>query len=235
MTRVFISYRRDDSAAYAGRLYDRLTAHFGQGQVFMDIDQIEPGEDFVDAIERTVSACQSAVVLIGKGWLSAADSEGARRIDDPDDFVRLEVATALTRKIKVFPVLVGGAAMPKTPQLPEPLQMLARRNAIEISDTRFHADVNRLIEAIAKSLGTATAAAERSGQVEPTPETVNITSGAPPAREPVPTPQREIPPPPVRAPLEPTGEAARPAAPDLQSTKPGANRKLVVAGMRPQS
>jgi TRAP-type mannitol/chloroaromatic compound transport system substrate-binding protein len=233
MTRVFISYRRDDSAAYAGRLYDRLTAHFGQGQVFMDIDQIEPGEDFVDAIERTVSACESAVVLIGKGWLSAADSDGARRIDDPDDFVRLEVAAALTRKIKVFPVLVGGAAMPKTPQLPEPLQMLARRNAIEISDTRFHADVNRLIEAVAKSLGAAPGATQ-SGSVEPTPETVNITGGAiPRASAPEPSPPREIPQPPVRAPepLEPTIEVARPAAPDLQSTRSAARRSLVFAGI----
>ncbi len=148
---IFISYRRDDSAPYAGRLYDRMTARFGKGQVFMDIDQIEPGEDFVEVINRKVSACETAVVLIGKAWLSATDGEGRRRLDDPEDFVRLEVAAALERKVRVVPVLVGGAAMPRMQQLPEPLALLSRRNAIEISDSRFHSDVDRLIEALERS------------------------------------------------------------------------------------
>ncbi|MGZ5276121.1 MAG: toll/interleukin-1 receptor domain-containing protein, partial [Caldimonas sp.] len=138
MSFIFISYRRDDSAPYAGRLYDRLTAHFGKGQVFMDIDQIGPGEDFVEVIDRKVGACGIAVVLIGKTWLSASDAEGKRRLDDPEDFVRLEVATALERNIRVLPVLVGGAKMPRMQQLPESLAVLSRRNAFEISDSRFH-------------------------------------------------------------------------------------------------
>ncbi len=234
MTRVFISYRRDDSAAYAGRLYDRLTAHFGEGQVFMDIDQIEPGEDFVEAIQRTVSACETAVILIGKGWLNAADSEGKRRLDDPDDFVRLEVAAALERRIKVLPVLVGGASMPKSPQLPEPLAPLARRNAIEVSDTRFHTDVNRLVEAIEKTLAAvpaATPAPQRSAPTEPTPETVNVSASAPSAQAPAPPPRREIPSPiPEPRALEPTVAAAPAASGDRDGSASAPKRKLVAAG-----
>jgi len=235
MTRVFISYRRDDSAAYAGRLYDRLTAHFGEGQVFMDIDQIEPGEDFVEAIERTVSACETAVVLIGKGWLNAADAEGGRRLDDPDDFVRLEVAAALERRIKVVPVLVGGAAMPKSTQLPEPLAPLARRNAIEVSDTRFHADVNRLVEAIEKTLAAAPAAPPvppRSAPTEPTPETVNVSARVPEARAPSPPAPREIESPsPAPRPIEPTVAATPAASRDRDGNTSGPKPKLIVAGV----
>ncbi|MEO6410175.1 MAG: toll/interleukin-1 receptor domain-containing protein [Burkholderiaceae bacterium] len=150
MSSIFISYRRDDSAPYAGRLYDRLSAHFGAGEVFMDIDQIEPGEDFVEVIERKVGGCETAVVLIGPRWLGIADEQGARRLDDAADFVRLEVAAALQRGVRVVPVLVGGANMPRAEQLPAPLAVLARRNAVELSDSRFHRDVDRLIAALAK-------------------------------------------------------------------------------------
>lgn len=150
MSSIFISYRRDDSAPYAGRLYDRLTAHFGAGEVFMDIDQIEPGEDFVEVIERKVGGCETAVVLIGERWLAAADADGARRLDDPADFVRLEVAAALQRGACVVPVLVGGAVMPRPTELPEALAALSRRNAVELSDSRFHRDVDRLIAALSR-------------------------------------------------------------------------------------
>jgi hypothetical protein len=148
MAAVFLSYRREDSAAYAGRLYDRLVAHFGDSQVFMDIDQIGLGEDFVEVINQKVSVAQTVIVLIGRQWLTVQDEQGKRRLDDAEDFVRLEVGAALERRVRVIPVLVGGAAMPKMQQLPEPLAMLSRRNAIEISDTRFHHDVGRLIEAL---------------------------------------------------------------------------------------
>ena len=166
MSRIFLSYRREDASAYAGRVYDRLVAHFGAGQVFMDIDQIEPGEDFVQVIDRKVGACETAVVLIGKGWLSASDGEG-RRLDNPEDFVRLEVAAALQRNVRVVPVLVGGAAMPRMQQLPEPLALLSRRNALEISDTRFHSDVDRLIKALERAQPMA---AETSARPEPPAE-----------------------------------------------------------------
>jgi len=148
--KLFINYRREDTAPYAGRLYDRLTAHFGEDQVFIDIDQIEPGEDFVEAINRKVSACDIAIVSIGPDWLSVTDASGNRRLDDKEDFVRMEIVAALQRKIRVIPILVGGARMPRKQDLPEDLAPLSRRNALELSETRFHADVDRLIEAIEK-------------------------------------------------------------------------------------
>jgi len=150
--KVFINYRREDSAPYAGRLCDRLTARFGEDQVFIDIDQIEPGEDFVEVINRKVSACDIALVAIGPRWLSATDASGKRRLDDEEDFVRMEIVAVLQRKIRVIPVLVGGAQMPRKQDLPEALAPLSRRNAVELSEIRFNADVNRLIEAIEKSL-----------------------------------------------------------------------------------
>ena len=100
---LFINYRREDTAPYAGRLYDRLSAHFGDEQVFIDIDQIEPGEDFVEAINRKVGACEIAIVLIGPNWLRATDASGKRRLDDTEDFVRMEIAAALQREIRVIP------------------------------------------------------------------------------------------------------------------------------------
>src|SRR5215472_16488057 len=141
--KVFINYRREDTAPYAGRLYDRLTAHFGGDQVFIDIDQIEPGEDFVEAINRKVRACDIAIVAIGPDWLHATDASGKRRLDDEEDFVRMEIVAALRRKIRVIPVLVGGAQMPQKRDLPKSLEPLSRRNAIELSETRFHADAKR--------------------------------------------------------------------------------------------
>src|SRR6476469_2291176 len=148
--KVFISYRREDSAPYAGRLYDRLVARFGEDQVFIDIDQIDPGEDFAEVINRKVGTCDIAIIAIGPDWLHATDASGKRRLDDEEDFVRMEIVAALQRKIRVIPVLVGGAQMPRKQDLPEALAPLSRRNAIELSETRFHADVNRLIEAIEK-------------------------------------------------------------------------------------
>ena len=163
--KVFINYRREDAAPYAGRLYDRLTAHFGEDQVFIDIDQIEPGEDFVEAINRKVATCDIAIVAIGPHWLHASDPSGKRRLDDKEDFVRIEIVAALQREIRIIPVLVGGAQMPGKHDLPEALAPLSRRNAIELSETRFHADVNRLIEAIERAF----AATEKKAEPSATP------------------------------------------------------------------
>ncbi len=156
MSKIFINYRRKDSAPYAGRLYDRLAGHFGRDHVFMDIDQIELGEVFDQVIQEKLAAVQVAVVLIGEHWLDIGDANGQWRLDHPDDWVRLEIAALLERNIRVIPVLVGGAAMPKSTQLPECLAPLTRRQAIEITDHRFHADVDKLIKALKKAMGMPT-------------------------------------------------------------------------------
>jgi TIR domain-containing protein len=144
---VFISYRRDDTAGYAGRLYDALTAHFGRDLVFIDVDSIRAGENFVDVIDKWIASSSVVIVLIGKAWLNSAGSH-ARRLDDPHDFVRLEVASALRQKIPVIPVLVGGAKMPPPDDLPAPLAPLAQINAIEIFDQLFRDSVRHLIDAL---------------------------------------------------------------------------------------
>ena len=160
--KIFINYRREDTRHAAGRLYDHLITRFGKDQVFMDIDQIEPGEDFVEVINRKVGTCDIAIVAIGPNWLRTTDASGKRRLDDPEDFVRMEIVAALQRKIRVIPVLVGGARMPRKQDLPEALAPLSRRNAIELTETRFHTDVNRLIEAIEKPLAAGKKKAELS-------------------------------------------------------------------------
>src|ERR1043166_4935681 len=94
-TKIFISYRRDDSEGVAGRLFDRLATQFGREQIFMDVDAIAPGEDFIDVIERAVTSCDVLIAVIGRGWLEARDQDGRRRIDNPEDFVRVEIVAAL--------------------------------------------------------------------------------------------------------------------------------------------
>jgi formylglycine-generating enzyme required for sulfatase activity len=153
MASIFISYRREDSAAHAGRLYDRLHAHFaGKHEVFMDLDSIEPGEDFVDAIKRTVAKCDVLIAVIGKQWLACVDEQGRARLQNPEDFVRVEIQTALDRKIRVIPALVGGALMPGSQDLPPELSGLAVRHALPIHDDSFAQSVNRLIGSMEKAL-----------------------------------------------------------------------------------
>ncbi|MBA4214151.1 MAG: hypothetical protein C0449_13830 [Polaromonas sp.] len=153
MDGIFISYRRDDSAGYAGRLYDRLAAQFGADRVFMDVAGIELGTDFVTAIEQAVGSCKVLIVVIGDEWLSTTDAAGRRRLDDPHDFVRLETSVALEREIRVVPVLVGGALMPRAEELPPELKSLARRQAIEISHKQWEASTQELIRALNTMLG----------------------------------------------------------------------------------
>lgn len=144
---IFVNYRRDDTAGHTGRLFDRLNSCF-PGRVFMDIDTIEPGIDFVEIIREAVGCCEVLIVMIGREWLNIADATGRRRLDNTNDFVRLEIATALERDIRIIPVLVEGAAMPRPEDLPPELALLSRRNAIELSDARWAFDVDRLILAI---------------------------------------------------------------------------------------
>lgn len=148
MPRIFISYRRDDSIGHAGRLHDRLSDHLGDDQVFMDIDDIQSGKDWVKVIENAVGSCDVLIALIGKQWLTITDAKERRRLDDPKDFVRLEIATALKRDILVIPVLVRGATMPRSQDLPTPLKKLVSHNPLQLSDSRFRPDVNRLIEVL---------------------------------------------------------------------------------------
>src|SRR4026208_2301415 len=113
---IFVSYRRDDSSGHAGRLAGRLVEHFGRNRIFMDIDAIEPGEDFVTVIENAVGSCEILIAIIGRSWLSTSGT-GTGRLDNPNDFVRLEISTALRRNIRVIPVLVQHASMPKEKDL----------------------------------------------------------------------------------------------------------------------
>jgi hypothetical protein len=152
MGSIFISYRREDTAGHAGRLYDRLNAAFGKEQVFMDMDSIGVGADFVSTLQEKIKSCYALIALIGPQWLTSRGDDKLRRLDDPGDFVRLEISTALNRQIAVIPVLVGGVVMPSAKDLPADLVALARRQAIEVSDTRFHEDVTRLIETLNATL-----------------------------------------------------------------------------------
>ena len=150
---VFISYRREDSASQAGRLSDHLGTHFGGDRVFIDVGAIQLGEDFARKIRDGLTVSDALLAVIGKRWLDARDDAGQRRIDNANDFVRIEIATALERGTWVVPVLVSGAAMPCEHELPEPLVPLARCNAIDISDARFTSDIKTLIEALERGPG----------------------------------------------------------------------------------
>lgn len=146
---IFISYRRDDAAGHAGRLADNLVERFGRNRIFRDIDNIEPGEDFVTKIENAVGSCDILLAVIGRTWLSP---NGSGRLDNPNDFVRLEIATALRRDIRVIPVLVQRASMPKPEDLPDDLDSLTRRNAVELTDQRWPSDVEQLISVMERIL-----------------------------------------------------------------------------------
>jgi hypothetical protein len=150
--KIFISYRRDDTEGQADRLYDWLCKQFNRDQIFMDIDNIESGEDFVEVIQRGVGCCAVLIAIIGKRWLNSTDDIGRRRLDNPDDFVRLEIMTAIERNIRVIPVLVQGATMPKIEELPEALAKLGRYQALELSRVNWAHDVERLIQSMKESI-----------------------------------------------------------------------------------
>jgi hypothetical protein len=147
MAEIFLSYRRDDSASATGRLADALEAHFGDERVFRD-HEIAAGEDFVEAIRRSVESATVVLAIVGMRWLDVPDVEGRRRLDDPADFVRLEIELALRARVAVVPVLVEGATMPAEADLPPSLAEFSRCQAVELSDHRWRADADRLIEAL---------------------------------------------------------------------------------------
>jgi formylglycine-generating enzyme required for sulfatase activity len=145
MAQVFISYRRDDAGGYSLLLLDRLARVFGRKQIMMNIDAPEPGQDSADAIRKAVGACDALLALIGNQWLAITDERGRRRIDLPEDFVRLEITAALEQNIRVIPVLVRGAHMPPPDELPEALRPLAQQHAVALSDECIDSDLERLV------------------------------------------------------------------------------------------
>lgn len=143
---IFISYRRSDSAGHSGRIYDRLSAAFGAEHVFMDIDTIIPGEDFIQVIEKTISSCDLIVAVIGPGWSGNGGKES--RLFNQNDFVRLEIKHALEHQTPVIPVLINQASLPTAAELPEDIQGISVQPALELSDANWNTDFQKLIDMI---------------------------------------------------------------------------------------
>src|SRR4051794_18178289 len=182
---VFISYRREETAGHSGRLYDVMSSRFGDSHVFMDVD-ILPGVDFVKRITEAVGDCHVLLVIMGPQWATISNGSSLPRIFDPGDFVRLEVETGLKRSdVAVIPVLVGGAKMPGPEAMPAPLRPLTRRNAIELSDTRWRYDVDRLLGALDPLLANPSAV----HAVPPPPRRAVPPQPQPPPPTPVPAAQ----------------------------------------------
>ena len=158
MSAIFISYRREDSEDSARALYESLLPQFGKDRLFMDVEAIALGSDFRQAVESSLSSCGVLLAMIGPAWLDAKapdDTSGKRRLDNPGDYVRQEIATALKKGagLPVIPVLVRGAAMPNADQLPDDLKDLAYRNALTLSHLNWDGNVNKLVEAIRPHVG----------------------------------------------------------------------------------
>jgi hypothetical protein len=149
---VFLSYRRDDAGPYARSLQLQLSQRVPDALVFMDLDSIEAGLDFAEVIEEAVNSCAVLVALIGRQWATVTDEDGARRLDNPNDYVRFEVTTALERGVRVIPVLIDGARALRQQDLPEELHKLARLNAHKMSYDRYQDDADRLLDLIQREL-----------------------------------------------------------------------------------
>jgi hypothetical protein len=180
--RIFISYRREDTAYPAGWLFDRLSEHFKAGEVFKDVDSIELGDDFVNEISAAVGSCDVLLALIGERWLTITDQSGVRRLDDPGDFVRVEIEAALSRNVRVIPILVDGATMPGANQVPPTLAGLSRRQALELSPSRFDFDSGRLLTVLDKTLADVRTVDQSTPRRGPDTEP---THPAPAASEPI--------------------------------------------------
>jgi hypothetical protein len=152
-------------------LFLELAKHFGRDQVFKDVDSIELGDDFVEVITNAVASCDVLLALIGRRWLTITGQDGRRRLDNPDDFVRLEIEAALTRNVRVIPILVEAAQMPRADDLPASLAKLARRQALELSSNRFDLDARRLLRALDRTFAEAQErgrlGADRAGRSHP--------------------------------------------------------------------
>jgi TIR domain len=152
MSSVFLCYRREDSGGFAGRIQDQLVRDLGADVLFMDVDNIPFGLNFVKVLRDEVAKCDVLLAVIGQNWLDSRDERGGRRLDNPNDFVRIEIETALKRDIPVVPILLDGVRVPKADDLPEELGELSLRNGIDVRLASFHSDVSRLIQGLKKQL-----------------------------------------------------------------------------------
>jgi TIR domain len=152
MSGVFISYRREDSSGYAGRLFDILSVHFGKENIYMDLDTIKGGDNFATVIEDKIGQCDALLAVIGERWLTCAGADGSRRLDMAHDYVRMEIAKALERGVRVIPVLVSGAKMPHQPDLPDDLRLLALHQAMDLRDAHFHTDADQLMDVLKQTV-----------------------------------------------------------------------------------
>ncbi len=218
MLSIFLSYRRTDAPGHAGRLYDRLVERFGQDHVFRDLDTLEPGADFVETIQETVSRCDVLIAVIGKDWLEPDRS--ARRIDHANDWVRLEIANALERHIRVIPVLVHGATMPAPDDLPDNLRPLARRHGVVLSEAAWSAQVTELLDALARPL--------RTVKVAPPAEVVEAVPVLAAAAAPEPTLEPAADPPP---PVLPDPAPEPPARPEPEPAEARARYRRARLGL----
>jgi hypothetical protein len=203
--RILICSRRDDAAGYARLLRDRLGAELGEDQVAVDVDRLHAGAEFLDRIDEVIGSADVLLAVIGRDWLQATDQSGRRRLDDPDDYVRREIATALDRGLRVIPVLVGGAQMPSADELPDALQPLAWRKALEISAERFDFDAERLVRALAPIQGARQPPAAAPAPAPPPP----LAPTPRPAEAPVTAMLRRA----AQAGIVPAGPATRVVAP----------------------
>jgi TIR domain len=152
LAKIFLCYRRDDAGAYAGRIQDQLVQDLGSDTLFMDVDAIPLGVNFVRVLHDEVAKCDVLLAVIGRNWLDARDEHGNRRLENSNDFVRIEIEAALQRNIPVVPILVDGARIPEAGQLPKELAELSFRNGIDVRLASFHSDVSRLIYGLKKQL-----------------------------------------------------------------------------------
>ena len=171
--KVFLSYRRDDAAADAFLIFDQLNVRF-PGRVFRDVSTVEPGADFVEAIENAIRSSKVLVALIGRQWLSVTDASGCRRIDNSRDFVRLEIASALKQNVVVIPVLLRGARMPSPDDLPADIVPLGRRQALDITESHLQQDIERLLRLIERQLGEEADRVRLSGMATNTGWIINL-------------------------------------------------------------
>ena len=171
MGSVFISYRREDTEGQARALFQDLVARLGRDSVFMDVDSIGLGRDFRTVLQERLATCDVMLALIGRDWVDGKDKSGRRRLDNPGDFVRIEIAAALKRNIPVTPLLLHGAQMPTVEQLPEDLSDLPYRNGFELSHNRWDSDVQELFRRLGLATRNDTPPAPKADPAAPTPPT----------------------------------------------------------------